>query len=123
MPPSLPTRRLVGGREAGEVVVPGLGESLAVVARQVGDDLPFARREIEQLGVADQVVGVLVVPVVADEVADIVQQGRRLQHLPGAVRRAAGSAAQRGEDRQGQLAHLLAMLFVTVAGAGKLLDR
>ena len=64
----------------------------------------------------------LVVPVVADEVADIVQQRRRLEHLPGAFveYRVVGNG---GEDRQGQFAHLFAVFLVRVAGSGEILDR
>jgi len=48
--------------EGGEVLVPWLGQGLAVVACEIGDDLQFPRRKTEQFGVADQVVGMLVMP-------------------------------------------------------------
>jgi len=50
-----------------------------------------------------------------------VEQGRRLQHLPGALveERVDG---ERREQRQGQLAHLFAVLLVGMAGAGEVLD-
>ena len=59
--------------KAGKVAVGFFGFGFAVVARQIGDDFPLARGEPEQVGVADQVVLVFVVLVVADEVTDIVQ--------------------------------------------------
>ena len=89
-----------------------------MVAGYVGDQLALARGEAEEVGVADQVVGVLVVAGVIDEIADVVQQRGGLQksHLP------VGQAVtwRKGlEDLQGELGNLPGVPFVEMAGVGE----
>ena len=50
------------------------GSLAAVIARDVRDHDLLRRRHAEQVGVQDQVIRVLVVPLVADVIADVVQQ-------------------------------------------------
>jgi len=48
----------------------------AVIPRHVRDDHLFGRRHAEQIGVQYEVIRVLVMPLVADVIAGVVQQGR-----------------------------------------------
>ncbi len=65
-----------------------------MVAHDVGDDLDLSRIEGVERGVGDQVVAVLVVALVVDCVADVVEQGGVLQ--PFALTRS--QAVERGRD-------------------------
>ena len=60
---------------------PSVGRALAVVAGDLADQRGLARREAGQAGVEDQVARVLVVVVVVDGRADVVQHRRRPQQL------------------------------------------
>src|SRR5215213_11586780 len=60
--------------ERGVILVPLLRERAAVVAGHVGDDLALGLGEARQLGVLDEVERVLVVRLVRDVVADVVQE-------------------------------------------------
>ena len=65
--------------------------ALAVVAGELGDQRGLARREARQPGVEDQVARVLVVVVVVDRRADVVQHRRRPQQVAlGGVAACAG---------------------------------
>ena len=66
----------------------------------------------------DQVIGVLVVLLVVDQVADVVQQRRRLEDV-AAARGQGVRVLQRIEDRRGEGGDLLAVPFVRVALAGE----
>ena len=59
-----------------------LGKRLAVIPGNVRDDLAFTRSEAKQIGVADQVVGMLVMARIVDEIAHVMQDGRRLEQPP-----------------------------------------
>ncbi len=74
---------------------PRHGHALAVVARGLRDDRRLDRREPRQAAVEDQVAGVLVVVVVVDRHADVVQHARRPQQL--ALARVAVVQAEPGE--------------------------
>ena len=68
---------------------PSFGDALAVIARHLRDQRSLARVEAGQLGADDQVAGVLVMVVVGDRHADVVQHRRRPQQLaprPAAAR-------------------------------------
>ena len=77
---------------------PGVGHALAVIARRLGDDRDLDRREAGQPGVEDQVARVLVVVVVVDRHADVVQHARRPQQL--ALARVAVVQPQRAPARR-----------------------
>ena len=72
---------------------PSDGHALAVIARHLADQRHLARGEARQPGVEDQVARVLVVVVVVDRHADVVQHRRRPQQL--ALERVAGVQAGR----------------------------
>ncbi len=91
---SLRMVRCCQGLSAARVGWRRLGRRAAVVAGDVGDDLDLALVEGVEHGVGDQVVGVLVVPLVVDRVADVVEEGGVLQPLP----LARAEAVERGGD-------------------------
>ena len=66
-----------------------------MAARGLGDDFDFIRIEAEQLGVFDQVIGMAVVPVVVNRVADIVQKGRKFKQFARALAAAPAPAQSR----------------------------
>src|SRR5688500_11997846 len=68
-------------RKVLEPLVRLLRHRLAVIARNERDDLDLLRFEPAQIAVLDQVVGVLVVPLVTDVHADVVQQGAVFEPL------------------------------------------
>ena len=99
--------------EIAVVGVARVGRALAVVARDVGDDRPLVRRDAHDVGVLDQVVAVLVVPVVVDVVADVVQ------HRGGAQEQAVALAEgvhelQIVEELRREPAHLARVRLVEV---------
>jgi hypothetical protein len=57
-------------------------EGLAVVAGDVGDQVPLPGAEPVQVGVADEIQRVLVVGRVAHGIADVVQQAGHLEQPP-----------------------------------------
>ena len=69
--------------------------ALAVIARGLRDERDLARREARQAGVEDEIARVLVVVVVVDRHADVVQHARAPQQL--ALPAVAGMQAGRGE--------------------------
>ena len=77
-----PNGVLIAGAEPGELDMPRLGRALAVVPGDEGDDLDLVVGEADQhVGVADDVVRVLVVSRVGDEQPDIGQQPGGLEQL------------------------------------------
>src|SRR2546426_566670 len=80
-----------------------------------------AWREAAQIAVLDEVVGVLVMPLVADREADVVQQRRVLEPLPFAIGERM-HAARLIEDADGQPRHLSRMLGPVIAALGQLDD-
>ena len=71
--------------QAAEAVVLPLRRRLAVIPRDEADRLDFVRLEAAQIAVLDQVVRVLVMPLVADVHADVVQDRRVLEPLALAI--------------------------------------
>ena len=116
-----PDGGLLLGVEAGELGVAGLGGALAVVAGHQRDALDLGVGEPDQpVAVADDVVGVLVVAVVADGQAHVGQEGGRLQVVP-AVPVEAQARRQVVEQLQGQAGHPGRVLRVGVVGLGQVL--
>ena len=74
-----PDGRLVVLVEPGKLVVLACRSALAVVARDQRDECPVVRVESQPVGVGDQLVAVLVVIAVRHQLADVVQQRRRLE--------------------------------------------
>ena len=93
----------------------------AVISRDKRDDLRFCRLESAQVAVLDEVVGVLVMPRVADVRADVVQQRRKLQPLALAIGQRV-CAARLIEDRERQPRDLARVLGPVAAALGQLDD-
>lgn len=72
---------LIAGRQCGEGGVFRVGHGFAVVASDLRDEFLLARRERGELGVADHRCAVLVVFVVIDEDADVVQHSGAAQEF------------------------------------------
>ena len=106
---------LVSGGEAEEVFVLLLRMRAAVIAGDVGDQLEIMGPDAGEPAVADEVVAVLVVVVVVDDIADILEPGGTFQERPvGRI-----EAERLGElfpDPTGQRGHGPAMLDLTGAG-------
>ena len=102
-----------------EAVVPALGRRLAVVTGDQRDLLDLVGLEAAQRAVANQVVRVLVVPLVADVDADVVQDRGVLQPFAFAIGQAV-NAARLIEQRHGKPCDLLRMLGPVVAAFGQL---
>ncbi len=102
MPPRRPTRYLILFIQRLKGIVLALGERLAVIARNLGDQLALAGRETKQFRMADEMIGMFMVTAVGDKIADIVQQGGGLQQLAVRFFQVEGDG-QRVKDGQGQL--------------------
>ena len=105
-------------RQLAEAVVLALRRALAVVARDQRDRFDLFRLEAAQVAVLHQVVRVLVVPLVADMDADVVDDRRELEPLPLAV----GEAVDRArliEQRGRELRHLRRVFRIVVAPLGE----
>ena len=99
-----------------------LGRCAAVVPGHGGDGDLLLGRHAQQIGVQDQMVRVLVVLVVIDVVADVVQQRGVRQDL--AVARAAADAlTDRVEQLQGQRLHVVRVRRFVVRPLGQLAHR
>ena len=94
-------------RQIAVAVVPPLRRRAAVIARDERDRLDLVGLESAQIAVLDQIVRVLVVPLVADVHADVVQERGILEPLALAVGQAV-DAARLVEERQRQARDLLA---------------
>ena len=98
------------------------GRRAAMIARDVRDHDLLRRRDAEQVGVQDQMVRMLVVPLVADVIARVVQQrgvGERLAILA----RAAESFAERVEQRQREPLHVRRVRLLDVTALGEFAHR
>src|SRR5262245_31819174 len=104
-------------RQARVLVVRALRRSPPMVARDQGDNLDLIWMKTAQVAVLDQVVRVPMVSRVADQAAEVVQQGRVLEPFTLAVGQAMNSPALI-EQRKRQPHHLLGMLGVVVATLG-----
>jgi hypothetical protein len=83
-----PDRLAALALEVAKMLVTFLRRALPVVARDKADDFDFVRLEATQVAVLDQIVRVLVMALVTDMDADVVQQRRVLEPLALAVRQA-----------------------------------
>ncbi len=92
-----------------------------MVAGDVGDQLQLARPEAGQAAAEDQVITVLVVLVVVDQVADVLQAGGRFQQRLGRGVQVE-LVDELGEDQPGQAGHLPAVRQVDAAVGGEPLD-
>ena len=90
-----------------------------MIARDERDHLDLLGLEAAQVAVLDQVVRVLVVPLVADVDADVVQERRVLEPLALAIGQAV-HAARLIEERQRQPRDLLRVLGPVAAPLGQL---
>ena len=102
-------------------VVPPPGHRPPVVARHHGDGLDFVGFEAAQVPILDQIVRVLVVTLVADMDADIMQQARVLEPFALAVREAM-HAARLVEQQRCEPRHVMRVLPPVVAALGQLDD-
>jgi hypothetical protein len=98
-------------RQTAESFVLALRLRLAVVARDQRNRLDFVWLEAAQIAVHDQIVGVLVVALVADMHADVVQDRRVLEPFPLAI-----------EQREREPGDVLRVLGPVVAALGELED-
>ena len=99
-----------------------LGERAAVVAGDVGDQFQVVAADARQPAVADQVVAVLVVLVVIDDIAHVLEPGRGLeQHSIG--RRQVERRRELLVDPSRQRRHRAAMFEFAGTGGGEPLDR
>ncbi len=108
-------------REGPEPIVLALGDRPPVVARDEGNRLDFLRVESAQVPIPDQIVRVLVMPLVADVDTNVVQQRGELEPLAFAVRESV-RVARLVEQRQCQTRHLLRVLRPVIAPFGELDD-
>ncbi len=109
-------------RKRREVAVLLLRLRSPVVAGDVRHYHLLVRRHAEQLGVGDEVVRVLVMALVANVVADIVEQRRVGQRLP-VFRGASDARLERIEQLKRKLAHLMGMRQLVMTPVCKLKDR
>ena len=107
--------------EAAEVVVLVLRLDAAMVAGDVGDDLQLLRPERLQAAVQDEMVRVLVMALVADEVADVLHAGRGLEQ-PAVAGRQLVELAQAVVDLAGELGDLARVGEVDAARFGEAID-
>ena len=108
-------------RQLTVAVVAELGRRPAVIARHERDDLDFLRVESAQIAVLDQVVRMLMVPLVADVHSDVMQELGVLEPfaMPIAER---VDHARLIEQRGGQPRHLRGVLGPVVAALRQLDD-
>jgi len=92
--------------QIGEAIVLPLRRGLTMIPRDEGDGLDLVRLETPEIAVLHQVVRVLVVPLVADVDADVVQDRRVLEPVALAIREAV-DGARLVEERYGEARDLL----------------
>src|SRR6185312_5952501 len=105
--------------EIPELLVAALGRGLPMIPRDEPDELDFVRLESAQVAVGNQVVRVLVMALVADMHADVVEQGGVLEPLALAIGEPV-DAARLIEQLHGEARHLLRVLRPVVAAFGQL---
>jgi hypothetical protein len=93
-----------------------------MVARDVRDDHLLGRRDAEQLGVNDEMVRVLVMPVVVDVIADVVQQ-RGVGERGALLGDTSEPRADRVEEAQREAADVECVPLLEVAALGELAHR
>src|SRR2546423_7688806 len=94
----------------------------AMIARHVRDHDLLDRSHAQQLRVLDQVVGVLVVLVVADVISDVVQK-RRVRQQISIVRYTAEALTDRVEELKRQLLHVSGVWLFEMSSLSQLADR
>src|SRR6185369_5093004 len=104
--------------EAHELFVLPLGKSLAMVAGNIGDQFPFAGGEAEEVGMADQMIGVFVMTGIVDEVADVVQDCRSLKNAAFPLHQPVWPG-KHVKYLQGEPGHLHAVSSFDMTGVGK----
>ena len=107
--------------ELAEAGVTPLRRGPTVVARDERDRLDVVRLEAAKIAVLDQIVRVLVMTLVADVDADVVQQRRVFQPFALAI----GQPVDRArliEERHGETRHLVRVVRPVVAALGELDD-
>ena len=104
----------LGGGQRRQRAFRFLGPPATVVLRHERDGLDLLGLEPAEPAVADQVVRVLVMVLVRDVPADVVQQRRVFEPLACAVSRLV-DAARLVEQREGQAGHVLGVLAVPAA--------
>ena len=107
--------------ELAEARVLALGRRLPVIPRDERDDVDLLRLEPAQIAVANQVVRMFVVILIADVHADVVQHRGVLEPFALAIGQAV-DAARLIEERQRQACDLVRMLGEEVAALGQLED-
>ena len=105
--------------ELGILVVRALRRRLPVVPGHERDDLDLFRIETAQISILDQIVRMLVMPLVADVDADVVEQGGIFEPFPLAIGQAVDDA-RLVEQSDGEPCHLLRVLRPVVAPLGEL---
>jgi hypothetical protein len=78
--------------QPGEPRMPTLGRGVAVIARNEREDLDLRGIEAPQIAVADEVIRMLVVPLIADVHADVVEQGGVFEPLALTIGQGVGAA-------------------------------
>ena len=107
--------------ELAEGGVTPLRSGLTMVARDERDRFDVVRLEAAKIAVLDQIVRVLVMTLVADVDADVVQQRRVFQPFALAIGQSV-DGARLIEERQGQTRHLAGVFRPVVAALGELDD-
>jgi len=113
-----PTR---AASQIAKALVRALRRRLPVVARDQRNRLDLVRLEPAQMAILDQIVRVLVVALVADMDADVVQDRRVLEPFPLAVGEAV-DGARLIEEGGREARHLVGVLGPEVAALGELED-
>ena len=116
-----PDRAATPAAEIAKQFVALLRYRLPVVPRDERDGVDFLRVEPSQIAILDEIARVLVVPLVADMHADVVEQCRVLEPLAFAIGQAVHGAGLI-EERDGQPGDLLRVLRPVVAAFGQLDD-
>ena len=101
-------------REVAVVLVPAFWRRLTMIARNEPDNFYFFRLEAPEIAVLDEVVGMLMVALVADVYADVVQQSGELEPFAFAVRQAVHTPRLVKQHRR-QLRDLLRVFGPVVA--------
>ena len=112
---------LIVRRKGGEVGVLPPRAGAPVVAADQRHQPALAGRQAEALGVGDELEAVLVVLPIAHQLADVVQQSRRLEQQP-LLGLAAELLAELVEELERQVAHLLHVPPVALAALGELAE-
>ena len=106
------------GSEALELLVPFPGRAAPVISGDGGDQLPLAIRIAGQIGVVQEIVAVLVVTVVRDERAHVVEHGRGVQERALFLAQPV-QVGELIEQGKAEVRHLLGVLLAVGATASE----